>query len=395
MIAGHEIPRPRPHAAPERAPHQPSSSTVHPMTRAVHIIGSKQLGGAERFYLRLIQALHERGHDTTAFLRRGSEVVGEVPPGIPVVELPMRTVWDPLSKWEVRRAIARVAPQIVLTYMGRATRLTHIRPDSGMVHVSRLGGYYKLDGYRHAHAWIGNTRGLCDYMINYGLPATRVFHIYNFIDLPPAADPGRRAAMRAACGLADTDIVMVTAGRFVEVKGHRDLLAAIARLPARLDDRPLKLVMVGDGILGDALRDQAKQLAISDRIVWAGWQTDPGAYYDMADLVVFPSLDRETLGNVILEAWAHRRPLVTTLSRGAREITRHGEDAWCVPCNDPDALAAGIMTVLKDETLSAAMVEHGEHKVHRQFGQEAIVNQYSTLFDSLLARGTTAVEPGA
>jgi glycosyltransferase involved in cell wall biosynthesis len=364
------------------------------MIKVVHIIGSKQLGGAERFYLRLVQALQKGGQTTVAFLRRGSEVVREVPPEIPVIELPMRTVWDPLSKWEVRRAIARVAPNIVLTYMGRATRLTHIRPGGGIVHVSRLGGYYKLDGYRHAHAWIGNTRGLCGYMIEHGLPASRVYHIYNFIDFPPAADPGRRAAMRTACGLSDTDIVMVTAGRFVEVKGHRDLLAAFARLPASLDDRTLKLLMVGDGILGDALRHQAKQLAISDRIVWAGWQTEPGGYYDMADLVVFPSLERETLGNVILEAWAHRRPLVTTLSRGAREITRHGEDAWCVPCNDPAGLAEGIMTVLNNKALRAAMVDHGEYKVRNQFGQEAIVNQYSALFDRLLARSATAVESG-
>jgi len=364
------------------------------MTKVVHIIGSKQLGGAERFYLRLIQALQKRGHATVAFLRRGSEVVREVPPEIPVVELPMRTVWDPLSKWEVSRAIARVAPNIVLTYMGRATRLTHIRPGTGIVHVSRLGGYYKLDGYRHAHAWIGNTRGLCDYMIEHGLPASRVFHIYNFIDFPPIPDPSRRAAMRAACGLSDTDIVMVTAGRFVEVKGHRDLLAAFARLPASLDDRALKLLMVGDGILGETLRHQAKQLAINDRIVWAGWQTQPGGYYDMADMVVFPSLERETLGNVILEAWAHRRPLVTTLSRGAREITQHGEDAWCVPCNDPAGLAEGIMAVLNDEPLRAAMVDNGEHKVRRQFGQEAIVNQYSYLFDRLLAHGAAAAEHG-
>jgi len=114
----------------------------------------------------------------------------------------------------------------------------------------------------------------------------------------------------------------------------------------------------------------------------------------MADMVVFPSLERETLGNVILEAWAHRRPLVTTLSRGAREITQHGEDAWCVPCNDPAGLAEGIMAVLNDDPLRAAMVDNGEHKVRRQFGHEAIVNQYSSLFDRLLAHGATAAENG-
>jgi glycosyltransferase involved in cell wall biosynthesis len=356
------------------------------MPKTIHIIGSKQLGGAERFFLRLIQAIHQRQHDTTAFLRCNSEVVPEVPAEIPVIELPMRTVWDPLSKWEISRAIRQARPDIVLTYMGRATRLTHIPKSRGIVHIARLGGYYKLSGYRHAHAWIGNTKGLCDYMVQNGLPARRVFHIYNFIDIPAAAGTERLNALRDSHGLPYEALALVTAGRFVEVKGHRDLLEAFACLPHEIRGRPLWLVMVGDGVLRDKLQQQAKQLDINDRIVWAGWQTDPGVYYDLADLVVFPSLERETLGNVILEAWAHRRPLVTTSSRGAREITRHGEDAWCTPCGDLPALARAINHLLDDQALCDSLVENGFDKVQRQFGQQAIVAEYLALFDRLLDR---------
>jgi hypothetical protein len=120
-----------------------------------------------------------------------------------------------------------------------------------------------------------------------------------------------------------------------------------------------------------------------ERIVWAGWQSDPGPYYQLADLVVFPSLDEETLGNVILETWAWSRPLVTSRFRGAREIACHGEDAWCVPCGDAAALARGIERVLYDPLLMAAMTEQGKRRVQKEFGPGPIVDRYLELYAKL------------
>jgi glycosyltransferase involved in cell wall biosynthesis len=367
-------------AAVERA--TPSAD----LPSSAHVIGSKTLGGAERFYLRLLDALHARGAKVDALLRRGSEVVAHVPPGVPVVETPMRTVWDPWSRHCLTKAIGTRKPDIVQTYMGRATRLTHLPRAGRPVHVARLGGYYKLDGYRHAHAWIGNTRGVCDYLVQQGMPADRVFHIANFIDLPPPVEPGGSAMLRSANGIPADATVLVTAGRFVPVKGLEFLLSAFAQLPAVIHGRPLWLVLVGDGPLREALRTLAARLGVDGRTTWTGWQTQPGPYYAMADLVVFPSLPAEALGNVILEAWAYGKPLVTTSFHGAREITRHGEDAWRVPCEDAAALAEGIRVVAADDGLATALAQAGAKRVREAFSRPAVVNQYLELYRTLLGQ---------
>jgi glycosyltransferase involved in cell wall biosynthesis len=353
---------------------------------SIHAIGSKSLGGAERFCLRLIDALRGRGESISVLVRQGSEVMRAVPEGVPLLQSPMKTVWDPWSKWDMSRIIRAVRPDIVQTYMGRATRLTRLPVERIPVHVARLGGYYKLAGYRHAHAWVGNTKGLCDYMIRNGLPAGRVYHIGNFIDIPPPLSPDERAALRDKWRLPPGAYVLLTAGRFVEVKGQRYVLDALARLPAELDGRPLRLVMLGEGVLGDALRHQAAQLAIQDRIVWTGWQNDPAPFFDLADQVVFPSLDRETFGNVILEAWAHRRPIVVSRFRGAREITHHGIDAWQVPCEDAQALALGIRHVAEDPGLAASLAMRGYERVRADFSRAAIADQYIALYRDLVDR---------
>jgi glycosyltransferase involved in cell wall biosynthesis len=353
--------------------------------KSLHIIASKQMGGAERWFLRFLRALQVRGHDVRAVVRRASELDSDVLAGLSAAALPLRTVWDPLSRWEVGRLIQRERPAIVQTYMGRATRLTHIAPGSGVVHLSRLGGYYKLDGYRHAHAWVANTRGLCDYLVRHGFPHDRVFHIYNFAEPVQAVDPQALEALRQQLTLQHEDLLLLTPGRFVPVKGQRVLLDALARLPASMGGRRLRLAMLGDGPLLPALRRQAESSGIGERIIWAGWQHDIAPWYALADIIVFPSRESETLGNVVLEAWAYQRPLITTLFRGAREITTHGEDAFCVRCDDAGALADALRLVITDNTLQRQLVKGGSATLQRNFGEPMVMSQYQQLYRQLTA----------
>ncbi|MGA7980719.1 MAG: glycosyltransferase [Chromatiaceae bacterium] len=350
---------------------------------SLQMVGSKALGGAERWFVRFGTALAERGAPAELAIRAGSQLDRVDLPSLPVHRLPFLTVWDPVSRGAVARLIRRLKPEIVQTYMGRATRLARLPPGSAPVHIARLGGYYALHPYRRAHAWIGNTKGLCDWLVKNGLPAARVFHIYNFVDRPHPVSTDVLAALRAELAVPTDAWILMTPGRFVPVKGHKHLLEALARLPAQIAGRPVRLLLLGDGPLGRRLHEQANAAAIADRVVWTGWRTDPGPFYQLSDLVVFPSLEAETLGNVILEAWSWSRPLVTSLFRGAREIARHGDDAWCVPCADSMALARGIEAMLREPVLSADMAERGHRRVQSEFGRGPIMDQYLDLYEHL------------
>ncbi|WP_456430865.1 glycosyltransferase [Thermosulfuriphilus sp.] len=357
-----------------------------PRIHTLHMIASKTLGGAERFFLRLVEALGERLPRPAVALRKASEVIPLVPPGVSLYELPFRTVWDPFSRMAVSRLINKLRPDIVQTYMGRATRLTRLGKGPP-VHIARLGGYYKLDSFRHAHAWVGNTKGICDYLVSAGFPAKRVYLIGNFIDPPPRLGPEELKKIKRRLGLPEDALVLATAGRFIEVKGHRFLLEAFSRLPREIRGQRIFLLMIGDGPLVAALKSLAIDLGIEGRIIWTGWQTNPEVFLQLADLVVFPSLEPETLGNVILEAWALEKPLVVTRFRGALEITRDGDDVWQVPCGDSEALAQGIALVLKDETLAQRLARQGHQRIKKEFSRKIVVDQYLALYEELLAPG--------
>ena len=123
---------------------------------------------------------------------------------------------------------------------------------------------------------------------------------------------------------------------------------------------------------------------MADRVHFAGWQHDPAPWFHLADMVAFPSRDAETLGNVILEAWAYGKPLACTAFRGAREIARHGRDAWVSPCDDAPALAEGMREVITNDALQHDMVRAGAMRIDTEFGEAAVIGQYRALYAQLL-----------
>ena len=353
---------------------------------SLHIIGSKSMGGAERFFYRLISALNINGrsHKAMAITRRNSEVAQSAPQGVITYTSYMRTVWDPVSKLHLRKLIYSLEPHIVQTYMGRATRLTRLPKDRLPIHISRLGGYYTLDSYRHAHAWIGNTKGIYDYLISHDFPRKRVFFVPNFIDAVDRSLSEKKEELRMKVGFPLDALIVVSAGRFIPVKGHRYLLEAFSDLPPQSRGRPIFLVLLGDGPLKKEYMEFIQKKEIGGRVIMPGWVQNPLDYFIASDVVAFPSLEQETLGNVVLEAWAVRRPVVVSRFRGAREITRHGEDVLQVPCGDSKHLRDAIWRLLNDEDLSNALSAAGYEKVIGQYSRGQVVAAYEEVYATLL-----------
>ena len=345
--------------------------------RVAQVIGSRGGGGAERFYVRLTAALHEKGVPVLAVLPPGSYVDRELPEEVPRARVPMRAVWDLQARWRIGRAVRRFRADVVQTWMGRATRLTRLPRGGRPVHVARLGGYYGVKGYRHAHAWIANTRGIRDYLIAHGLAAGRVFHIANFVELPAPVDADAVARVRAGLGAAEAPLVL-TVARLHPNKGIEDLLRAWREVPP-----PAVLAVAGDGPERERLHALARELGVEGRVRWLGWQRNPGPLYAACDLVAVPSR-LEPLGNVVLEAWSHGRAVVATHTAGPAELMEECVGGVLVPPADPRALAAAVAELLADGGRRARLGTAGAQAVRERFAPEAVVARYLDTYARLV-----------
>jgi glycosyltransferase involved in cell wall biosynthesis len=210
-----------------------------------------------------------------------------------------------------------------------------------------------------------------------------VHYIGNFVGAPAHMPAPARATLRGQLGLPEDAWVVLAVGRHTTKKGFDLLLAALAQMPDRIAGRPLYAVLVGDGPQHDALQRQAAQLGVQRRLRWPGWQTEPGPYYALADLFVCPSR-HEPLGNVILESWAHAKPVLSSASEGALELIDDGIDGQLVSCGEVAPLAHAIAALLQDDARRAALGRAGHDKVSAQFSAPAIIAAYIGLYRQLL-----------
>jgi glycosyltransferase involved in cell wall biosynthesis len=145
----------------------------------------------------------------------------------------------------------------------------------------------------------------------------------------------------------------------------------------------LHLLIAGDGELASSLRDQAVSLGISGRVCWAGWQRDIGPLLEMSNVFACPSR-QEALGNIILEAWAHGKPVVSTATQGALEIISHEQNGLIVPCAEPERLANALRELLASEATASLIGEAGRSTLLREHAKEHVIEQYQELYRQLV-----------
>jgi len=182
-----------------------------------------------------------------------------------------------------------------------------------------------------------------DDLVKRGIPPCDIRVIPNGLDharYRPSGDP------------AEGDLV-VFVGRLEHYKGVDLLLDAWLRVRA---ERPAaRLVIVGSGSAGDAMRQRAGDGAFGDSVRFTGFvsEAEKIAWLQRATVVVQPSR-KEGWGLTVLEANACGTPVVATDVPGLRDSVRHGSSGL-LAAPTASALAAGLVSVLGDPALRARL----------------------------------------
>ncbi len=342
--------------------------------RVMQVMAGAAEGGAETFFVSLAGALARAGLEQRAVIRRNPTRAGQLrQAGLQPLELPFGGRFDFTTGPALKREIARFRPDIVLSWMSRASSFV---PKGDFLHLARLGNYYKLKYFRNCDHLLCISQRIADYCIDNGWPRERLHYVPNFASVQ-AAPPLDRAALQTP---ADAPLLLALS-RLHPSKGLDTLLRAVAREPRAW------LWLAGEGPLRDSLQQQARDLGVAERVRFLGWRNDRAALLAACDVVVFPSR-YEPFGTVSLEAWGYHRPLVAAASDGPAGLVRDGEDALLVPIDDAPALAAAITRLIDDRALAARLVAAGAARYESDFTEAACVRRYLELFERLLADAT-------
>lgn len=338
--------------------------------RLLHIIAGARRGGAETFFTDLARGLSKSDieqHAVTRLYRYRLSHLRQSHCGYSVAK--MGGPLDLVSFWQVRQAAKRFSPDVILTWMNRASRYA---PRGPWKIVGRLGGYYDLKYYRACDYLVCNTPDLLRHCVERGWPEDRVDYIPNFspvMDVKPVA----RRNLDTPEGVP----VLLVLARFTEVKAIDVALRALVDLPTSF------LWLAGEGELEPELRVLAESLGVSARVRFLGWRNDRESLLAAADVCVVPSR-YEPFGNVVINAWQAETPIVAASSQGPSFLINHNENGLLVPIDDPVALSRSINVVLADSALQRRLVSGGRASIEASFSEREVVDSYLALFEKLL-----------
>lgn len=176
---------------------------------------------------------------------------------------------------------------------------------------------------------------------------------------------------------------ILAAGRLVEKKGFRHLLAACAELQQQ--GFPFQATILGDGPQGRALVALRRTLGLQDVLALEGWvnQEDLRRGLAWADVFCCPSVmaadgDRDGLPNVLLEAMASGLPVVASRLSGIPEAVEDSRSGLLAPPADPQALALAL-SCCADPTLRLRLGSEGRRCVAERFQASAWLTRLEEL----------------
>ncbi len=218
------------------------------------------------------------------------------------------------------------------------------------------------------------------YKVN-GKPSLRT--IQNGVDVDQLIESSQgHQGVRAEFGIPAHHRLVIHVGSFLPKKRHTDLLAA-AQIALR-QDPAITFLLVGYGPLEAEIKAQARELGLTDRVVFTGMRADAPRLIAAADLFVLPS-QYEGLPISLLEAMALGRPVVASSVGGVPEVITDGVEGLLVEPLKPEQLAEKILLVLRSPELQIRFSQNGPLRVRAQFGAQRMIATTEDLYRQVLA----------
>lgn len=356
----------------------PRPSRQDPPIRIAYAFLDLNDGGAQRLTLAACRHLDpQRFHATVLCLRdAGALVDAAVAQGVPVRVLGrLDRPWDPGAVLSAARWLRAARIDIVhVALYSRASPYARL--------AARLAGV----PLTVAHEWsrpappgparrfvdralcpgtrfIAASAALRDELAASGVPPRDIEVVHSGIE-PDAFAPRDRAASRRRLGLEADRPIVLAVGRLHPMKGHVDLIAAVARLRVRVPG--LLVLVAGDGPLRSVLPALSAAAGSDEVVRFLGPRPDVPELLGACDLLLHTSRI-EGLPSVVLEAMCAERPVVATSVGGVPEAMPPGVGGWLVPARDAGAIAEAVVAALSEPAAAARRAAAGRRLVLARF----------------------------
>jgi PEP-CTERM/exosortase A-associated glycosyltransferase len=254
----------------------------------------------------------------------------------------------------------------------------------------RLTRALETYAFKRADAVTTICAGLRNDIVARGISSDKVTVIPNAVDIEKFSAGGApNEALKVQLGLAGMRVLGFI-GSFYAYEGLDLLLTALPRVLNQASD--VRVLLVGGGPQEEALKQQARQLGIADKVVFTGRvpHSEVNRYYDLADLLVYPRHSMRLTELVTplkpLEAMAQGRLFVASDVGGHRELIRDGETGVLFRAESAQDLASKVLELLRMPERWPEMKAAGRRYVETERNWKVSVARYRDVYNRLASK---------
>lgn len=237
---------------------------------------------------------------------------------------------------------------------------------------------------------IGVSPAVIEYLENtLKLPKHKIILLNNGVALPRKVSPIEIATLKTSLGIDPNDLVIGSVGRMLmdENKRFSDLIKAFAIVYKTHAN--VKLVLVGSGPEMVKYKKLSEELAICDKVIFTGYQSDVALYYSIMNIFALVSAN-EAFGLVLAEAMLCKLPVVATKVGGMKYIVDDTKTGFLVQPFDVKAIAEKLNILCFDEELRANLGSEGYTKAINTYTEKQYVNNLLALYERVLLKNNSS-----
>ncbi|MDX8343181.1 glycosyltransferase [Rossellomorea sp. YZS02] len=329
--------------------------------KVLHLISGGETGGSKNHLISLLQQFNKEEVMLGVFQEgKLSKEAREL--GLPVVLFGQSSRYDFSVLKKIKTLIKEQNITIVHTHGPRANLFTyflrkqinfkwittiHSDPSKDFIKGGVKGKVFtwlNMKVLKEIDYFFAVSNRFKEMLVEFGLDSKKIFVIYNSI---PFDEVYEQKITREDLCLKETDFLIVMVARLHPIKGHELAFKSIKDL-SNQGYNQVKLLLIGDGPIGNELKQKVDQLELSEKIKFLGYQKDVHSYLALSDVKLLASYS-ESFPLVILEAARAETPVISTDVGGVKDLISEKRFGWVVPVGEVDGITNAIKEAIEDK----------------------------------------------
>lgn len=355
---------------------------------SLHVDTGTDWRGGQSQVMQTVIGLRTLGQRAALVADPGGELYRRMSEGLDLVPLAAGSGVDLAGAWRLSRVIKQMRPDVVhahdphaLGVTATALAIAQPMPRPRLISARRdesRFGHSSLSRWQlsQVDCFIANCTAISDRVSADGVPRSRIAVVHEGVDVDRIART-EPADVHGMFYMPHGCPVIGCVAPLVPSKGLHHLIDAAGLVIRDVPD--VRTVIVGGGELRESLERHIRERHLERHVLLSGFRWDTIEMTHGFDLFAMSSVS-EGMCTALVDAMAAGKAAVAANVGGIPEVLADGETGFLVPPRDHAAMAAKLVTLLKDAGLRQRMGAAAQRRARDRFSVDRMVRETAAVY---------------